>query len=136
MESNLENFLKNKMSVDEIGIANPDLSLIENAGKKIGLRRKISEKKPSVFGVLSAFFHPKLKLYYTGFASLIIIFGIFYILKQKSKSNNFNMSGYSNTKTSVNSSTVLASLTQYTLNNTSVKSSTVLSSIMTFVVRN
>ncbi len=136
MENNLDNFLKNKMSVNEMGMEDPDISLIAEARKKVMARKRLITEKPNFVWMLTAFFNPKFKLLYTALASLLIIFGIFYILKQKNNKNNFNMSEFSSKKSSVNSSTVLASLTQYTLNNTSVNSSTVLSSIMTFVVRN
>lgn len=136
MENKLEDFLKNKMSLDEMGMEEPNPSLVNEARNKIILRKKTATKKPGFFAMLSELFTPKLKLYYTGFASLLVIFGIIYLLKSENGKKDSYMNEYSNTKTSVNSSTVLASLTQYTLNNASVKSSTVLSCIMTCVVKN
>ena len=45
MENNLENFLKNKLSVDDLNLETPDISLVNQARQNIKLRKKQVEEK-------------------------------------------------------------------------------------------
>jgi len=134
MENNLDNFLKNKLSVDDLDLEHPDISLVNDAREKIKLRKKPIPEKENFFDFILNFFAKPL---HAGLASVLIIAGLFYFINsQKEKSGSPLASQNATTNYSISSSTVLASLTQYTNNKTATSSSTVLTSIITFVVRN
>ena len=137
MENNLENFLKNKLSVDDLNLETPDISLVNQARQNIKLRNKQVEEKENFFTLIFYFFQTQFKPYQTGIAAVLIIASIFYFINSKTEkgSGSFVSQNASNSY-SISSSTVLASLTQYTNNKTATSSSTVLTSIITFVVRN
>jgi hypothetical protein len=137
MENNLNNFLKNKLSVDELNIDSPDISLVNEAREKIKLRKQQLPERESFFNVLLHLFQFRLKPYRLGIASVLIIGSLFYFINTKTeKGGGALVSQNATTNYSISSSTVLASLTQYTNNKTATSSSTVLTSIITFVVRN
>lgn len=135
MENNLDHFLKNKLSVDELNIESPDISLVNDAREKIKLRKKPVPEKQNFFDFLMHFLD--LKPYQTGLAAIVLIAGFFYFINPRSENNNETLASQNAAGNySISSSTVLASLTQYTNNKTATSSSTVLTSIITFVVRN
>lgn len=137
MENNLDHFLKNKLSVDHMDLEDPDISLVNTAREKIKFRRKPSPEKEGFYALIFNFFHFQLKPYQAGIAALLIATGIFYFVNTKTGNNESTLvSQNAATNYSISSSTVLASLTQYTNNKTATSSSTVLTSIITFVVRN
>ncbi len=137
MENNTENFLKNKLSIDDLNIETPDISLVNVAREKIKSRKKQVIEKEGFFNRVFHFFHFQLKPYQTGIAAVLIIAGIFYFINTKTgSSDSVLVSQNATTNYSISTSTVLASLTQYTNNKTATSSSTVLTSIITFVVRN
>ena len=137
MENNTEDFLKNKLSIDDLNIETPAISLVNEAREKIKLRKKQTLKKESFFDWVFNFFHFQLKPYQTGIATVLIIAGVFYFINTKTgSSDSVLVSQNATTNYSISTSTVLASLTQYTNNKTATSSSTVLTSIITFVVRN
>jgi hypothetical protein len=137
MENNLNHFLKNKLSVDNLGLKTPDISLVKEAREKIKLRKKQIPGKESFYNLIFNFFHFQLKPYQAGIAALLIIAGVFYFTNTETGKNESSLvSQNATTNYSISSSTVLASLTQYTNNKTAASSSTVLTSIITFVVRN
>lgn len=137
MENNLNNFLKNKFSVDDMNIETPDISLVNDAREKIKLRKKQTPEKESFFDLVLNLFQLQLKPYQAGIASVLLIGGLFYFINTKTeKGNGVLVSQNATTNYSISTSTVLASLTQYTNNKTATSSSTVLTSIITFVVRN
>lgn len=137
MENNLENFLKNKLSVDELNLETPDISLVNDAREKIKRRKKQVAEHESFYDRIFNFFHFQLKPYQAGIAALLIAAGIFYFINHETeKTGGALVSQNATTNYSISSSTVLASLTQYTNNKTATSSSTVLTSIITFVVRN
>lgn len=137
MKNNVENFLKNKLSVDDLNLETPDISLVNEAREKIKLRKKQNIGKESFYDVIFNFFHFQVKPYQAGIAALLIIAGVFYFTNTETGKNESSLvSQNATTNYSISSSTVLASLTQYTNNKTATSSSTVLTSIMTFVVRN
>ena len=137
MENNLDNFLKNKLSVDQLNFETPDISLVNEAREKIKLRQKQIPEKENFFDQLLNLFQVQLKLYRVGIASVLIIGSLFYFINTKTeKGGSALVSQNATTNYSISSSTVLASLTQYTNNKTATSSSTVLTSIITFVVRN
>ncbi len=135
MENNLDNFLKNKLSVDDLDLKTPDISLVNSAREKIKLRKRTTPEKENFFDFIIAFLD--LKPYQTGLAAIVLIAGIFYFINTKTeKGSDSLVSQNAVSNYSISSSTVLASLTQYTNNKTATSSSTVLTSIITFVVRN
>lgn len=136
MENNTENFLKNKLSIDDLNIDCPDISLVNDAREKIKHRKKSITAKENSFDWIFNFFS-SVKPYRTGIAAVLFIAGVFYFINsQTGKNDSVLVSQNATTNYSISSSTVLASLTQYTNNKTATSSSTVLTSIITFVVRN
>ncbi len=137
MENNLENFLKNKLSVDDLNLETPNISLVNQAREKIKLRGKKIEEKESFFNLIFNFYQAWFKPYQTGIAAVLLIAGIFYFINSKTEKGEISfVSQNASNSYSISSSTVLASLTQYTNNKTATSSSTVLTSIITFVIRN
>lgn len=137
MENNVKQFLKNKLSVDDLDMETPDISLVNEAREKIKTRKKHLHKKESFYDLVFNFFHFQLKPYQAGMAALLIAAGVFYFInKETEKTGSSLVSQNAAANYSISSSTVLASLTQYTNNKTATSSSTVLTSIITFVVRN
>lgn len=137
MENNINNFLKNKLSVDELNIEQPDISLVNDAREKIRSRKQPAIERENFFEQLIGLFQFQLKPYQAGIAAVLVIGTLFYFInKQTGNSDIPLVSQNATTNYSISSSTVLASLTQYTNNKTATSSSTVLTSIITFVVRN
>ena len=137
MENNADNFLKNKLSPDELDLETPDISLVNEAREKILMRRKAIPEKENFFSFISAYFGFEIKSYQIGLATLLIACGIFYFTNNVNEKNDGTLiSKNAANNYSISSSTVLASLTQYTNNKTATNSSTVLTSIITFVIRN
>lgn len=137
MKNNIDNFMKNKLSVDNLNLETPDISLVNEARLKIMVRKKAAAEKESFYDLIFNFFHFQLKPYQAGIAALLIAAGIFYFINnQTSKTESGLLSKNATTNYTISTSTVLASLTQYTNNKTATSSSTVLTSIITFVVRN
>ena len=137
MENNTENFLKNKLSIDELGLGTPDISLVNAAREKVLLRKKHPVPKDGFLTFISSYFNFEIKPYQVGFATVFIVASIFYFTTTDNKNTNGSFVSQNATNNySISSSTVLASLTQYTNNKTATNSSTVLTSIITFVVRN
>ena len=137
MENNINHFLKNKLSVDELNLETPNISLVNEAREKIKLRKKQAPEKESFYQLFLDLFQFRLKPYQAGIASVLVIGALFYFINTKTeKGGNSLVSQNAATNYSISSSTVLASLTQYTNNKTATSSSTVLTSIITFVVRN
>ena len=110
MENNNEfgNFLQNKLSVNELNLSEPDLSLIAEARKKVGLRKK-QIQKPSIFlALLTIILNPQLKYLQVGLSTFIIAMCIFYVNDQPALSKNSLDSTYKAANThSVVSSTIL-----------------------------
>jgi hypothetical protein len=137
MENKLDDFLKNKLSVDDLNMETPDISLVNNAREKIRSRQQTLPEKENFFDRLLGLIRFQLKPYQLGIASVLIIGTLFYFINTKTEKNGEALvSQNATTNYSISSSTVLASLTQYTNNKTATSSSTVLTSIITFVVRN
>lgn len=135
MEKNIDKFLRNKLSAEHLEM--PDISLVNEAREKIKARKKHHYKKESFFDQVLNLFQFQLKPYQAGIASVLIIGALFYFINTKTeKGGSALVSQKASTNYSISSSTVLASLTQYTNNKTATSSSTVLTSIITFVVRN
>ncbi len=137
MENNTENFLKNKLSIDDLDLETPDISLVNEARGKIMRRKKQSSENEHFFSHVFNFFPFQLKPYQAGIVAILIIAAGFYFINSGTKNNNAVLiSQNASSNYSISTSTVLASLTQYTNNKTATSSSTVLTSIITFVVRN
>jgi len=110
--NNLDKFLTNKMSVDELNLQIPHLS--EAARKKIIAHKKPVNEVEDFFSLLAAFLNFKIKLYHAVIATIIIGGIILFFTKEDKGDKNETHS------------------TEYVSNIASVKSSTVLSSICTF----
>jgi hypothetical protein len=138
MENNSDNFLKNKLSIDEMELETPGLSLVQEAREKILARKKEAETKTSLLTGWRAQFGFLFNPFPVGVTAILIIGGIFYFTNNETQKTELAIhpENAANNYSISSSSTVLASLTQYTNNKTATASSTVLSSIMTFVVKN
>lgn len=137
MENNTEKFLKNKLSIDELGLDTPDISLVNEAREKILSRKKLNPEKENFFSFVYEYFGFEIRSYQIGLATLLLACGIFYFTNNVNENNSGTIISQNATNNySISSSTVLASLTQYTNNKTATNSSTVLTSIITFVIRN
>ena len=137
MENNIENFLKNKLSADEMDLGTPDLQLVESAREKVMSRKKNIERKQGFLESLWSSFGTLFNPLPAGITAFLIIGGIFYFTSNETQKTELALNPQNSTGSySINSSTVLASLTQYTNNKTATASSTVLSSIVTFVAKN
>lgn len=107
---NLDDFLKSKMSLDELGISTPNADLVSAARRKVGLRRKKTEEGDGLWAFISGFFNLQIKLYQAGLATLIIAGYIYYFTKTESVPTQTIVTEYVTDHSSVNSSTVLASI--------------------------
>ena len=74
----MNDFLKDKMSLNKMEINQPDPSLVSEARKKVVLRKKVSVESESIFSTLGRFFNLQIKLYQAVLATIIIAAGIFY----------------------------------------------------------
>lgn len=91
-KNNLDDFLKDNMSLDNLQVNEPGLDLVSEARKKI-MARKIAEKKNSSFwsfaGQLLNF---RIKLYQGGLATMLVAGITFYMVGNEcdnsSKSSN------------------------------------------------
>ena|ERR1700751_1019303 len=83
MENEMNDFLKKKMSVDELKIDEPDPELVSAARQKILLRKKEKHKTESAFFTFSRFFTLQIKLYQAVLASIFIAVGVFYFTKDE-----------------------------------------------------
>lgn len=110
----LNRFLSNKMSLDDMDIHVPESPLI--ARKKIALRKKQTGEIEDFFSLLAAFLNFKIKLYHAVIATVIIGSIILFFSEKENENKNE------------------ARNTEYISNIASVKSSTVLSSIHTFAL--
>ncbi len=84
---NENEFLKQKMNIDELGIHAPDLSLVSEARKKVLTRKKLQNRNENLFSMLARILNFRIKLYQAGIATMLIGVGIFFITK-KSDNNN------------------------------------------------
>jgi hypothetical protein len=136
MENNndLDKFLKHKMSLHELEISIPPLSV--EVKKRIAAKKKSTIEPGCFYEKFSSFFNIQTKLYRVGIAVLIIAGFIFYFLNEQTAESSLITQNTASKDASVTitSSTVLAGLTTLA-NKSSVNSSTVLTSILTFVVR-
>jgi hypothetical protein len=113
----LEKILKTGMSVEQLDLPEPDLSLISEARQLVALRKKPVRKTNGLWENVIALFTMNVKLYQAALSTLVMGGLIFYF----SEVNTINNPE--------------ASLTQSQSANNSVKSSTVLTSILTLVAR-
>jgi hypothetical protein len=138
MENNNDNFLKHKLSIDEMELGEPDLSLVQEAREKILARKKRPEVQNDLLAGWRSHFEFLFNPFPAGIAAILIIAGIFYFTNDQTQRTELavNPRNAAANYSISSSSTVLASLTQYTNNKTATATSTVLNSIMTFVVKN
>lgn len=112
-KSELNNFLSDKLSVEDLNLKVPELSA--EARKKILARKKASRGEiEDFFSLVAAFLNFKIKLYHAVIAT-VVIGGVILFFTKDDKSNKPE-----------------ARASEYVSNIASVKSSTVLSSIYTF----
>ena len=108
--NNLDTFLTEKMSVLNLELEEPRLELIVAARQKIASRKQKVKKAPGVFTALSGFFNLQIKLYQASLATLIIVGYIYFFTKTEIKTEQKIITQYVTERSSVNSSTVLATI--------------------------
>lgn len=110
MENNkeLDQFLQNQMAVDELGLGEPSLSLVEAARKKVATRKLTSQKPSGFTAVLNFILTPPLKYIQVTLSVFIIGMCLFYFNDQPASSKNSSDSSYTsiNTHSLSNSSTL------------------------------
>jgi len=107
---NLDEFLKNQMSSYNLEFNEPDLSLVNEARKKVMSRKKIAPSNRNLFAFLGKFFNLQIKLYQGGLAALVIALGVFYFNGKPTKSENNFVAEYSNDKDTSRSYSVKATM--------------------------
>ncbi len=109
MENNneLEKFLQNKLSLNELGINGPHPALVSEARKKIIARKKQAAKPENFFLLFKWLFNSRI----VGFSTLLIAGCFFYFSKEQSRNkNNYYSSQNASGTHSVVSSTILTSI--------------------------
>jgi hypothetical protein len=124
-KNELEKLFHQTMSLDELNINEPDISLVNEARKKILLRKQPLKKERTKFSFFDQLFMSKLKFYQVGFSVLLTCICLVYSLEMNHNSKNGG-------EFSSFSASVLASNTP----TISVNSSTLLTSIPTLIIRN
>ncbi|MDP3557478.1 MAG: hypothetical protein Q8T03_08890 [Bacteroidota bacterium] len=117
MENNkdLDEFLSNKMSLNELDLRVPILS--EEARRKIIARKKPANEREDFFFLVAAFLNFKIKLYHAVIATIVIAgFILFLTREDKGNKNEAHSSEYVSNIASVRSSTVLSSICTFGLN--------------------
>lgn len=124
-KNELEKLFRETMSVDELIISDPDISLVSEARKKILLRKQPLKKARAKFSFFDQLFSSKLKFYQVGFSVLLTCICLVYSLEMNHNSKNGEeFTSFSNTVLASNTPTI------------SVNSSTLLTSIPTLIIRN
>ena len=121
MENNneLNNFLSDKMSVDELNLQAPDLALVFEARKKVMARKKAAGEINDFFSIIATFLNFKIKLNHAVFATIVTGSIILYVTQNKPGNKIENRSDdYVSNIASVRSSTVLSSIYTFGLNKT------------------
>jgi len=114
-KNELEDFISNKMSLDELNLQLPPLSA--EARMKIASRKKQSNEFEDFFSLIAAFLNFKIKLYHAVIATVIIGCFILYVTKKDPGNKNENQAAeYVSNIASVRSSTVLSSICTFGLN--------------------
>src|SRR5688572_27468739 len=86
MDNKLDNFLKNKLSVDELDINVPELSLVNEARERIHERKRPDTVNEDFFDRILNYFNARLKPLQVGFAALLVIGSIFYFINNETSS--------------------------------------------------
>lgn len=122
MEHNdqLNEFIRDYMSLDELNLKDPDLSLVSAARKKIMTRKKQPvNEMDDFFSLVAGFLNLKIKLYHAVIASIVIGAVILFATREDKNNNEETRSGeYTSNIASVRSSTVLSSIYTFGLNKT------------------
>jgi hypothetical protein len=124
-KNDLEKLFRQSMSLNELNINEPDISLVNEARKRILLRKQLVKKERTIFSFFELVFLSKLKFYQVGFSVLLTCICLIYSLE-------LNRTRKSDGEFSSFSASVLASNTP----TISVNSSTLLTSIPTLIIRN
>lgn len=133
MKENIDDLFKQHFDESLANMQDPTIDLVKIAREKIASRKSVSASGKWSFPF---FFKVEISVYQAAFAALLIAVTVLYYSKQKYSPEKALGEKTYPANSSINSSTVLAGLTQHTLNESAVKSSTVLTSIMTFVAKN
>jgi hypothetical protein len=107
---NLDEFLKKQMSSDNLEVNEPELSLVNEARKKVLSRKKTTSSNGNLFSFLSKIFNLQIKLYQGGLAALVIALGVFYLNGKPTKSDSNFVAQYSNDKDTSRSYSVKATM--------------------------
>lgn len=122
MENNeeLDKFLSNKMSLEDLKLTDPAASLVSEARKKIIARKKNPASEiEDFFSLLAAFLNFKIKLYHAVIATVVTGGIILYASREDHGNKEESRSSeYVSNIASVRSSTVLSSIYTFGLNKT------------------
>ncbi len=137
MQNELENILKNKMSLNVLDIDQPSEDLVAKARKKIARRKVVSTQNETLLEGIKSFFYAELKVYQVVLFTLVIAGCYFWFSKpQEDPSNRAKIDNYMVNEKAITSSTILASNNHKEMGEPSANTSTALASIKTFISRN
>ena len=128
MENNnkeFENRIRSNMALEAMELNEPGISLVEDARKKILLRKKPVKAEKHFLHWLFMIFQSKLKFYQVGFSVLLTTICLIYSLEiNNNTGSNRSIGADTNEMVAANNPTI------------SVNSSTLLTSIPTLIIRN
>jgi hypothetical protein len=107
---NLDEFLRKQMSSDNLDLKDPNLSLVNEARKKVMNRKNVAKTNGNLFSFLTTLFNLEIKLYQGGLASVLIALGVFYFTDKPSKTENNYVAEYSSNKDTSRSYSVKATM--------------------------
>jgi hypothetical protein len=137
MQNELEDFIKSKMSVDELNIDRPSEKLVIKARKVVEARKRANINNQTLLEGIKSFFYAELKVYQVVLCGLVLMGCFLWFSKPQSESaNNVVTDNYLTNKTAITSSTILASIHHNNIEKSSTSTSTALSCIKTFVTKN
>ncbi len=107
---NLENYLKQQLSANNLRVHPPALSKLELARKTVALRKVISPEREDIFWLLAKFLNLKVKLYHL--VLIAFVFGgvmLFYNKAKPEEKDSGTKNKQESTISSTSSSTLMAS---------------------------
>jgi hypothetical protein len=136
MESNLDEFLKHRLSVQETNIDAPILERMSDARRIVEARKwKPIKKQTGLFSLISLFLFSRSTFYQVGLMGAVVVMYVFYFNLGNTTLYTGAGGGEENGFINSANSNTLAGLT-HTSTSRSVQSTTVLPSIFTFASQN
>ncbi len=134
MDKNIDELLKQKMSIDVFDAAQTIPTLKQETLNKIKIRKKETNALP--VNPIAIFFN-RFKAISTGLATVIIVITINFVCTLNIETNQgVSVTKGQDTTLTVASNTYLATLNQFTMGEIPVNTTTALTSISTFINRN